>query len=268
MRALEALLLWSTVGLYFVDFFIMLYAVVFGRRSLVRPGWLAAVAAFLFHSATIANRWIESGHPPVLWRFEHALAGSWLVAAIYLAVGRAAPQLRVLGVTVTPFVILMLGYGIMGGPASVEPLPPPYQSNWLWVHVFFAWAAYGAFVVAAAVGVYYLVKARGAGRDEVRLASLDELCFRVVIFGFVSLTVEIGAGAIWAYGLWGRYWGWDPIETWSLVTWVVYGLNIHLRASYGWKGSRAAWLAIASLAAVLVTFGGIGFIGGVHTPLL
>jgi ABC-type transport system involved in cytochrome c biogenesis permease subunit len=171
----------------------------------------------------------------------------------------------------------MLGYGIMGSPSIVEPLPPPYKSNWLWIHVSFAWICYGAFHVSAALGALYLLKGRFAGRagrvfglleSLPEPAKLDDINFKLIVYGFIAHVVMLGSGAIWAYGLWGRYWAWDPIETWSLISWVIYGICIHLRMSYGWRGKRFAWLSIIAVIAILVTFGGIGFIGGTHTPLL
>lgn len=187
--------------------------------------------------------------------------------AIFFAVGIKKPSVRRLGVGIAPFCVLLLGYGIMGEGFEPKPLPPPYQSLWLWAHTV-SWFAYGAFFTAAITSVLYLIRSKGAVETLPQLDDLDIMTSRMVVFGFVTLTIGMGAGAIWAYGLWGRYWAWDPIETWSLITWLVYGLNIHLRVSYGWKGKKTAWLAIASLASAIITLGGIGFVGGVHTPLL
>jgi ABC-type transport system involved in cytochrome c biogenesis permease subunit len=78
----------------------------------------------------------------------------------------------------------------------------------------------------------------------------------------------IATGSIWAHGLWGRYWGWDPIETWSLISWLIYGAALHLRITMGWKARRMAWLAVGAMATVIISFFGIGFISGVHTGLL
>lgn len=278
MRALEALFLWSGIFSYLFVFLLFLGGAVFKKARQVSFARKCFIAGFGFHTLTIITRWIESGHLPALGTFEHALAGSWFIAAIFLLMVWRFPALQWVGIAATPFVLLMLGYGIMGEELGIRPFPPPYQSNWLWVHVGFAWIAYGSYHVAAAVAILYLLKQRAlrkSGRDIPgffrllpEISILDDLTFKLIVYGFITLTIEIGAGAIWAYGLWGRYWAWDPIETWSLVTWLVYGVNIHLRVTYHWKGKRAAWLAIISLIAILITFGGIGFIGGVHTTLL
>jgi len=169
----------------------------------------------------------------------------------------------------------VLGRGMMGG-AALMPLAPPFQSNWLWVHVGFAWLAFGAFTMASAVGVVYLLKDREGLNQRAKdfyekfppLEILNDLGLRLIAFGFVADTVMITTGAIWAGKLWGRYWSWDPVETWSLITWLIYGTNLHLRLTYGWKGRKAAWLAIISIAGVIILFFGLGFISKLHTRLL
>jgi cytochrome c-type biogenesis protein CcsB len=279
MTSLEGIFLWTAVFFYGASFFVFLSAVVFTSSGLSSLAWKGSVAGFILHTAAITVRWITSGHPPVLGTFEHALAGSWFVMTIFLIAVRRFSGLKDIGVIVSLFVLLMLGYGVMSSEASLEPLPPPYRSNWLWVHVTFAWIAYGAYHVAAGIAILYLLKERKAkGGKEGRLTGflsrlpetsrMDEFNSKLIVYGFIAHIGMLGSGAIWAYGLWGRYWAWDPIEIWSLVTWLIYGMSIHLRTTYGWRGRKYAWLVILSLIGIIVTFGGIGFIGGVHTPLL
>lgn len=278
MRLLEGIFLWSAMAMYLLAFLLFLSAAVFKKEGQREVGWWGCVAAFILTTLTIAVRWVESGHPPVLWSFEHALAGAWFVTGVFIILVRKFPALKELGVIISPFVLLMLGYGIMGKELGIEPLPPPYQSNWLWVHVGFGWIAYGSYHVAAGMAVLYLLKERALRKSggEVgwfysalpEIQTMDGLIFKLIVYGFISHIVMLGSGAIWAYGLWGRYWAWDPIETWTLISWLIYGLNIHLRVTYEWTGRRGAWLAIISLIGVLIFFGGIGFTRGVHTPLL
>jgi cytochrome c-type biogenesis protein CcsB len=268
--------------MYLLAFLIFLSSIVFKKEGQREVAWWVCVVGFIIHTLTILVRWVESGHPsghpPVLWSFEHALAGGWFVMGVFLVLVWRFPSLKEVGVVISPFVLLMLGYGIMGKELGIEPLPPPYQSNWLWVHVGFGWIAYGAYHVAAAVAVLYLLKDRALRKSGGEVSrffrvlpetqTMDDLIFKLIVYGFISHIVMLGSGAIWAYGLWGRYWSWDPIETWTLISWLIYGLVIHLRVTYGWKGRRGAWLAIISLIGVLIFFGGIGFTRGVHTPLL
>ncbi|MBI3752738.1 MAG: cytochrome c biogenesis protein CcsA [Deltaproteobacteria bacterium] len=280
MRFLEGIFLWSAIAFYLFSFLFFLSSIVFKKERQLHRAWVGSVIGLGLHTLAILVRWIASGHPPVYGSFEHAFAGSWFIMVIFFIISGRFKQLKAAGAIVAPFVLLMLGYGIMGQRLDIEPLTPPYQSNWLWVHVTFAWIAYGSYHVAAGLAIMYLLKERAlrtmkTGERLSRLYQffpdlpvLDDLIFKLIVYGFIAHIVMLGAGALWAYGLWGRYWAWDPIETWSLITWLVYGVNIHLRVTYQWNGARGAWLAIISLIGILITFGGIGFVGGVHTPLL
>ncbi len=150
-----------------------------------------------------------------------------------------------------------------------EPFTPSFKSPWLAVHVLFAWLAYGSFAVAGAIGFYYIMLYYGAKSDEEeKKRKLDDLNLRLTGFGFVSHTVMTGAGAIWAYGLWGSYWSWDPVETWSLITWLAYGINIHLQLTMNWRGMKGALLSILCLVAVIITYFGLGLIPEFHIRLL
>ena len=277
MNFAEGLLLWSAIALYVAAFTCFLSAAVFSKDRHGHLAWWAFVSGFALHTLTIVVRWVESGHPPVLWTFEHALASSWFVALVFIAAVRWAPFIRSAGVVVVPFVLFVLGYGMMAQGTGVEPLPPPYRSNWLWVHVSFAWLAYSAFAFASFVALFHLLKVmamrRGGGEGGVLARfpapeALDELTFKVILFGFIGLTVEMGAGAIWAFGLWGRYWAWDPMETWTLISWVAYGLYLHLRVTMGWRGTRMAWVTLVAFVFILIAFGGIAYMKGLHTTLI
>ncbi|MEE9614191.1 MAG: cytochrome c biogenesis protein CcsA [Thermodesulfobacteriota bacterium] len=274
MRLLEGMFLWGGVGFYVLSFSFFLGGLVFKKDRQASLGWTSFVAAFFLHTLTIAVRWAASGHPPVLWTYEHALASSWFLALVFTVSGRVAPGAKSMGVGVALFVIMVLGYGLMSQETAIEPLPPPYKSNWLWVHVTFAWLAYSAFAFAAVVAVLHLLKDRalrvGGLSFLERLPppeALDDLTARVVVFGFVGLTVEMGAGAIWAYGLWGRYWAWDPMETWTLISWLAYGVYMHLRGTMGWRGTPMAWVAIIAFVFIFIAFGGIAMMKGLHAPL-
>jgi cytochrome c-type biogenesis protein CcsB len=274
MGQLEGIVLWAGVFFYIASFALFLAGAIFKSERPTSIAWTVFVTAFCLQTASIALRWVVSGHPPVLWTYEHALASSWFVALIFIIVCTRTPAIRELGTAVSFIILMVLGYGIMSQGTGIEPLPPPYQSNWLWVHVTFAWLAYSAFAFSALVAAVQLIKASRAGPPWTfleRLPSsekLEELIFRIILFGFVALTVEMGAGALWAFGLWGRYWAWDPMETWTLISWLIYGLYIHLRVSLAWRGDRMAWLAIIAFAAIFITFGGIAYMKGLHATLI
>lgn len=275
MSSSEAIFLWIAVWFYGISFLSFLLGTVFKKERAIDWGWNLAIAGFSSHNISLLVRWVIVGHPPVMRTYENSMLASWFVLAIFFLIRSWYRKTGVIGVAVMPVVLMMIGKGAMSNPYH-EPMAPPYQSNWMWLHVFFAWSAYGAFCISAGLGIIYLLKERVESRGKASIfferlpdiRILNDLILRIIVFGFISLTVEIGAGALWAYGLWGRYWGWDPIETWSLITWLIYGIVIHLGVTLGWKGRRMALLAILSLVSVFVTFGGIGYFRGIHTTLL
>ncbi len=256
MTSAEAVLFWCAVFLYVVSSCLYLFGVIFRKPRLLDPATRVAWVALLCHTVAIVVRWKATGHAPVMRDYENALAGSWVIVVLFLALRHYFPRLSVAGTCIAPFVVLMLGYGTLSGP-ELESLTPPFQSPWLWVHVIFAWVAYGSFTVAFAVAVVYLVKEK---RREDGLLRLDDLGYRLVACGFVACTIMIAAGSIWANRLWGSYWNWDPIETWSLVSWLIYGFYLHLRLLFGWRGKRAAVMAIVGLVSVIIAFWGVNFI--------
>ena len=269
MSQYEIVFIWLAIGLYAVAFSLFLMGLVFKKERLTAVGFYLSVAGFLAHTGGIAVRWAATGHLPVMQTYENSITGTWFVVLTYYIIRYAFPPAKPFGVGVFPLVLLLLGNGIQAG-AVLQPLEPPYRSKWLYVHVLFAWFAFGSYVTAFADGIMYLLKSKSnkgiLGRlPELKL--LEELSLRLILFGFFAQAIMIGSGAIWARSLWGRYWGWDPVETWSLISWLGYGLNLHLRLTYGWQGKKAAWLAIGSLFGVVFLFFGIGFISPSHTGI-
>lgn len=268
----EGVLFWAAVALYLTGSVAFLAALVFQRGAWAGWATFITLVGFLSHNGAIAFRWVATGHPPIIGDYENALAASWVIILIFLLVQYRFRGLRGLGVAVVPFCLLMLGYGVMRSP-QLEPMTPPFQSNWLYIHITFAWLAYGSYAVAAGLAVLFLAKERqpheeSGGDFYHRLPSLeivDELSYRFITFGFVADGIMLVAGAIWANSLWGSYWSWDPIQTWSLISWLIYGIYLHLRVTMGWRMKRAAWLAILSLVAVIISFWGTNYLAaGLH----
>jgi len=148
---------------------------------------------------------------------------------------------------------------------------PALKSNWLIVHVITCFVGYASFAVAFGVSTMYLVTQRAPGGGGDLLARfpaaevLDELNYQLILFGFVFLTAGIITGAVWANSAWGRYWGWDPKETWSLITWFIYATLLHARMMRGWSGRRVAFLSIGGFMAVLFTYFGVNLLPGLHS---
>lgn len=274
MHTVEGIFLWAGVLAYVTCFVAALLSSLFGKqRAEVVARWAFGIGLGL-HLAAGITRWIVTGHGPVMYRYENSLAGSFVLGLIFAVLARQLPATRKALPVVVGVLLLLLGNGLTA-PQSLIPLKPPFRSGWLVVHVTFAWLAFGSYLIASILAGLYLKARRKVGDleqadpDTVRaLALQDESCGKLIAFGFATDTIMIASGAIWAHGLWGRYWSWDPIETWSLISWLIYGANLHLRFTLGWSGKRAAWLALLSVLAVLATFFGLGVVSNVHTDLL
>lgn len=259
----------------------LLYLIWLGTKK----EFIGQLATYLTMVALIANimaiilRMLTSGHPPLSNGYEFILTFVGGIIAVYLF-AEYRYKLRALGAFVMPIPFLLLMFIIMKmGPEEriAQAIPPALKSQWLTFHVVTAMFAYGAFAVSFGLGAMYLIKLSKEGTQNnlnqqgivsrfPPLDRLDELAYKVVGFAFPLLTLCIITGAIWANYAWGTYWSWDPKETWSLITWIIYAGYLHARLMYGWKGKRAAWLAIFGFAAVLFTFFGVNyFLAGLHS---
>lgn len=248
------------------------YSFVFRNPQVVQKITLLVAFGFFGQTATIAARFFATGHLPWSGHYEYALMGGWFIIAGTLFVGWRNVEMQSLAVGTVPLVLIMLGYGYMQDP-GLTPMAASLKTIWLYIHVYFAWLSFGAYALAMAAGVLYLLKKRNELREAKNpaydrfpsLERLNELIFRYVVFGFINDTIMIAAGAIWAKDLWGSYWSWDPVETWSLISWLTYGITIHLRVTFGWREKKLAWLAIAALSTVIITFFGVNLV--VNTSL-
>jgi cytochrome c-type biogenesis protein CcsB len=278
MSPVEYTTFWITVFVYMAGAGLALGGLIFGRQRLLGAAGAACGVGLLVHCVTIGARIAYTGHIPVASRYENVLTGAAVVMLFNLLAIARRRSLQPALVFAAPFTLLMLGYALLNQPRFTT-MSPVLDNLWMFVHVFFAWLAYGSYSVAAAVGVLYLLRGqkryREAPPEQVpallqrtpTLPVLDELMYRFVIFGFVAHILMISSGAIWARDLWGNYWSWDPVETWSLLSVLLYGLWIHLRIALRWHGARMAWLAVATLVTVLFAFWGTSLLGGTSHSL-
>ena len=228
--------------------------------------------------SAIIVRMIIAGRAPLANGYEFILAFTFGIAAVYLFV-EFRYKLRTLGAFVmpVPFVLLMFIVMRMSPQDRLATgIMPALKSHWLEFHVLTAMLSYGAFAVSFGLGIMYLLEHNAQNKGTIKkgsiisrfpsLDSLDQTSYRVVGFAFPMLTLCIISGAIWANYAWGTYWSWDPKETWSLITWIIYAGYLHARLMYGWKGKRAAWMAVIGFAAVLFTFFGVNYLlSGLHS---
>ncbi|MGI1658640.1 MAG: c-type cytochrome biogenesis protein CcsB [Desulfitobacterium sp.] len=238
----------------------------------------AAIIGLIANTIAIVLRWVITQRPPLTNGYEFILTFCWGIVMIYLFV-EFRYKFKALGsfVMPVPFLLLMFIVMKMGPTERVSgAIPPALKSQWLTFHVFTAMLAYGAFAISFGLGIMYLIKTSANTNEKNNKESwlshfphenvLDELAYKMIGFAFPMLTLCIVTGAIWANYAWGTYWSWDPKETWSLITWIIYAAYLHARLMYGWKGKRAAWMAIIGFVAVLFTFFGVNYLlPGLHS---
>jgi cytochrome c-type biogenesis protein CcsB len=209
------------------------------------------VLGFILLFAGVVARGVSAHHVPWGNMYEFSITGALAFTGAYLAALRKN-DLRWLGLFVSLAVLLTLGTAITLLYRNSAPLVPALKSTWLVIHVTAAIISGGVFLLANVIAATYLYleySERTGGRKPwakrlPELDTLDQLSYRLVAFVFPLWTFAVIAGAIWAESAWGRYWGWDPKETWAFITWVAYAAYLHARVTIGWKGRRAAWLCL------------------------
>ena len=246
----------------------------------VRLAVALSVAGVTAHLVAVTARGFAAHRTPWgnMYEFITALT---CIAAIFFVYVMVRYRAWILGIWVVGAVVLALGLAetVIYTPAG--PLVPALQSYWLSIHVTAMTLASGIFFVAAVLGVLYLVADRYRARIEAgkavsggnglldripSAAQLDKLTYRTVIFGFPVWTFGVIAGAIWADEAWGRYWGWDPVETWAFITWVLYAAYLHARATAGWRGRRAHYIQLLGFASLITNMLVIQiFVTGMHS---
>ena len=254
--AVEVVLHWAAVGLYVIATALLAGGILFDRPKGRRLGTLDIALALLPHGAAIGVRWIAAGHGPYMMKYEVLSSNAWVAAALLLLLLWRRPGLAPAALVALPCIFLTLAVGLFTNP-EIRHLPPTLRSAWLVFHILFNKLAAGAFLLSVATATLLLLKTRrGSGQWLERLpdpAALEAYTVRLIGFGLIFWTITIAAGAIWANQSWGRYWGWDPIETWALVTWLGYGIFLHLRFFFKLRGAAVAWGAIACFGVCVLT---------------
>jgi cytochrome c-type biogenesis protein CcsB len=230
--------------------------------------WSVVVMALgaVVHAGSVVVRGVAVDAVPWSNMYEFASVAGLVGVIAFFGVLWKAPSIRRLGgFVLLPAIVMMFLAGTVWY-SRAQPLVPALQSYWLAIHVTLAATSEGALMTSAVLTVLYLVKARHDRRplrssSLARLAerlpaatSLDKAAYRVVAFSFPLYTVAVICGAIWAEAAWGRYWGWDPKETWAFIVWVVYACYLHARATAGWKGRAAAWINLAGFFSITFNF--------------
>jgi cytochrome c-type biogenesis protein CcsB len=247
--ALEVTLHWVAVGFYMVALTLFANAVLFGHPERNRWAIAATAAGLVPHAAAIVLRWAAVGHGPYMLKYEVLSSNSWIAIVAMLLFLWRRPTWSVMALVVMPLAILGLAIGLFSN-AEMKSIPPSLRSMWLVFHIVFAKLSAAAFLLSLAAAVIQILRHRGVeGRWLDRAPSsevLDAYTVRFVGFGFLFWTVTIAAGAIWANQSWGRYWGWDAIETWSLISWLAYGIFLHARMFFRLGPVGTAWASVSA----------------------
>ena len=231
------------------------------------------ILGFLLLFAGVVSRGISAGRVPWGNMYEFSITGALAFTGAYLFALRKY-DLRWLGLPISIFVLLILGTAITVLYRPSAPLVPALKSYWLVIHVSAAIISGGVFLLANTIAAAYLyldsMEQKGERKEWAKrlpsLEVLDQLSYRLVAFVFPLWTFAVMAGAIWAEHAWGRYWGWDPKETWAFITWVSYAAYLHARVTVGWRGRKAAWLCLFAGSTFLFNYVYINIWGtGKHT---
>ena len=211
----------------------------------------------------IAQRYIEAGRPPFKTLFESLILFGWCVSIVYVAIERFY-RLALLGTLTAVFVLSVLTYAILKADVDIITLPAALQSGWFVPHVVVYFLGYAALFVGTALAVIYLIRPQATVtftnlRGE-KVVPYAQLMHTVVKFGFALISVGLVIGALWAKSAWGDYWVWDPKENWSLITWLIYIVYLHVRTTPKWQEKHSAWLLVGGFAAVIFTYLGMSML--------
>lgn len=254
---------WLAVVLYGISSFSYIFGLISRHEKLFLVGIVSAVAGFIPHLISVALRWMEGGALPFIEVSESITSGVLVAVYIFLIVQFTVKKVRPLGVLVMPVSFVLMGWAGTLFKEVASQLAPALQSYWLWVHIIGASTGFGSVLIAAGMGFMYLLKEKKTGSIYEKFPDpqvLDNLGYRFIAGGFIMLGLMIVSGAFWSNQVKGTYWNWDPVEVWSMVSWLVYGIYLHLRITLGWRGKRLAWYSLVAVVVMIISYWGIPFV--------
>lgn len=255
-----------TLFFYFLATFHYLLFLINQRESIGKVCQITTIVGFGFHTASIIYQMVSLSRIPLTSIRESLGFFAWAIVLIYLILEYKV-KIRVMGAFIIPLAFIAVAVSLTF-PIITTPLPAYFSSAWLGIHTTLAFLADASFAIAFGVGIMYLIQERqlkhkNPGAFYHRLPNLDvldELDYKAIALGFPLLTLAIVTGSIWANSAWGYYWGWEPKEIWSLITWLIYAAYLHARLVGGWRGRKAAYLAVIGFVLVIFTFLGVNLL--------
>lgn len=259
---LELAALWGAIATYAVAGSLAVSGVVRGRLAERLP--LALIAAGIaLHAVSLADRWFRVGHGPFITMYEILSSNILSLLALFALACWRLRALRPAVAIVMPVLAVMMVWLLTQDPRPSH-LPPTYDTLWLYVHVGFGKVFLALVLIGVGIGGIVLLRHGAAGRAWFARAPdsahLDELAYRFLGFALVFETLMLVAGAIWAQDAWGRYWAWDPLETWAFLTWLLLAFALHVRATLRPAPAIGALLAIGVFVLAFLTFFGVPFV--------
>ncbi len=236
---------WGAVVLYVLAAILVAFGQFFDKPASARRGYQVAIPGLVLHGVGLAIWWKMVGHGPYIDRFEVLSSNAWILLLAFLLFAIPFPRIKSVGIVVLPATFILVALGLFFHP-EMKTLPPTFRSVWLILHIIFYKIAFSSIIIAFTFSLFYLLIRRGKLKKLLPilpdLAGIDMYAYRFAGFGFTFWAIGMLAGSIWAFQSWGTFWSWDPVQTWSLVTWAVFGMYLHLRRFFSWNGERASWL--------------------------
>lgn len=268
LLTIEVRLFWFVAGVYGVCLSLYLAHLLTKKTLPGRVANIVLLGGVILHGGMILLRTLEAQRAPFQTLYESLSWFAWTSSLTYLYVGRRWADIYLPGIPVTLLAMGASLYALLTRNPAIEPLSPPLQSWWFEWHVILAFLSYAVFVVSCAVEITYIsikpLLGRGTGLGYgltlENLEAFHRTSFRLALFGFPLLTFGIFSGAAWANEAWGRYWGWDPKETWSLITWTVFAMYLHSMSIPGWNGRPASLFNILGFICMMMTFLGVNWL--------
>lgn len=281
----ELTFFWFATILYGLSAFFYIWSFISKKEEFIRWGTLLTGVGFLTQTVSLGWYWIElGGQVSTLYTYTviSRISGTtWMGVLVFLLAQLFAKPVRPAGLLIMPIILpLLIWAGISG--KEIGTISSLLATWWFWVHIGSGGLAFGFVLIAGAMGLLYLLSPssfssppRGEGQVEgvglinqtptipeklPELKVLDNLNYRFVALGFVMLTIMIISGSLWANQVHGRYWGWDPIEVQSLISWLICAIWLHLRLTFGWRGRKLAWYSLFALIVIGINLAGIPFI--------
>lgn len=259
----ETVAAWGAIIAYAVSTVLFVVGVFLAKPRVAATATVFAAMGLVSQAVAIGGRWVWTGHGPVVGFYEVALKLSFGAVLGFLILQWRYRGLRMAGVGVMPVSFLILGATLLVSHKATA-VTGSLASSWLLIHIAFAQLAFAFYVAGFVLAVAYLMRDSNRGErfrpwlDKLPgQVELDSLTLRVVGAGFLFEGIMIVAGAIWANEAWGRYWSWDPIESWALIAWAIYAIYLHLTLTRGWRGRKAAWILVVALPVILFSLLGV-----------